>query len=119
VNAAAASVFCVIIATLAFAGSARATHDFCVVVRDTPDAFLALREGPGTRFSIKEKLRPGEFLLADTRSCTDSNVCDETKQWTFINHVPRLDGKLQEAKHFTQGWVATKFTMQVPEERCD
>jgi hypothetical protein len=94
-----------------FATSARATADFCVIVRNTPDGFLALREGPGTQFRVKAKLQPGELLLADTGSCRD-DFCDETRQWIFIEHVPRLDGKLEKAKHLTQGWVASKFTTE-------
>ena len=35
-------------------------------------------------------------------------ICDEKDQWTFITHVPRLDRRKEE--HFTQGWVASKFT---------
>jgi len=105
------------VAGITFTG-AHATIDFCVMVRNTPDGFLALREGPGTRFRIKEKLHPSEFLMADTSSCW-SGVCDETGQWMYINFVPRLDGRVDKATHFTQGWVARKFTTQVPMERCD
>src|SRR5262245_33256128 len=101
------------VCTAALVASARATIDFCVAVRKTPDGFLALREGPGTRFRVKAKLKPGELLVADTRSCMD-DICDEKNQWTFINYVPRLDDKKEE--HFTQGWVATKFTK--PADRC-
>ena len=104
-------------ATIMFANHAYGTEDFCLAVRNTPDGFLALREGPGSQFSIKERLQPGETLLADTRTCMDS-ICDETRRWTFINHIPRLDGKLETAKHHTQGWVATKFTNQVPDDNC-
>jgi hypothetical protein len=41
------------------ATSAQATEDFCAVVLKTPDGFLALREGPGTRFGVKANLRRG------------------------------------------------------------
>jgi len=54
---------------------------------------------------VKARLRPGEQLSADTRSCMD-DICDKKGQWTFINHVPRLDAREEEAKHLTQGWVA-------------
>src|SRR5215471_18971411 len=103
------------VCTAALATSAHATIDFCVVVRNTPDGFLALREGPGTRFRMKARLKPGELLTADTRKCMGENepICDEKGQWTFINYVPRLDDGKKE--RFTQGWVATKFTTQT---RC-
>ena len=95
------------VCTAALATSAHATEDFCVIVQKTPDGFLALREGPGTRFRMKARLKPGELLIADTRRS------DEKGEWTFINNVPRLDDGKKE--HFTQGWVATKFTTQA---RC-
>jgi hypothetical protein len=100
------------VCTAALATSAHATIDFCVVVRNTPDGFLALRKGPGTRFRMKARLKPGELLTADTRKCMGENepICDEKGQWTFINYVPRLDDGKKE--RFTQGWVATKFTTQ-------
>ena len=42
--------------------AARATTENCAVVLNTPDGFLALREGPGTHFEIKDKLRPGQIM---------------------------------------------------------
>jgi hypothetical protein len=39
--------------------SANATVDECAVVLNTPDGFLALREGPGVHFRLIEKLKPG------------------------------------------------------------
>jgi hypothetical protein len=101
--------------TIALVASAHATEDFCVIVQKTPDGFLALCGGSGTRFRVKARLQPGELLVAYTRSCMD-DICDEKRQWTFINYVPRLDGRLEQAKQFTQGWVATKFTK--PADRC-
>ena len=96
----------------ALATSAHATEDFCAVVLKTPDGFLALREGPGTRFKVKEKLLQGDVLFADTRSCVIDHpgICDEKREWTYVYSVPRLDGDLKEAKHFTEGWVGSRFT---------
>ena len=54
---------------MALATSAEATEDFCAVVLKTPDGFLALRQGPGTRFPVKLKLHQGDVLSADTRRC--------------------------------------------------
>ena len=98
----------------ALATSAHATADFCAVVLKTPDGFLALREGPGMRFKAKARLRQGDVLFADTRTCVidHPDICDEKMEWTYVNYVPRLDGRLKEAKHFTQGWVARKFTQE-------
>lgn len=91
-----------------------ATEDFCAVVLKTPDGFLALREGPGAQFREKARLRQGDRLFADTRSCMigHPDICDETRKWTYVNYVPRLDGRLEEAKQFTQGWVARRFTQE-------
>jgi hypothetical protein len=103
------TVLLLAICIAALVASARATQDFCVIVRNTPDGFLALRDGPGAQFRVKAKRQPGELLVADTRGGAQS-------QWTFINSVPRLDGRLEKAKRFTQGWVASKFTSQAA--RC-
>ena len=56
--------------------------------------------------------RQVDVLFADTRSCVidHPDICDEKRDWTYVNYVPRFDGSLKEAKHFTQGWVARKFT---------
>jgi hypothetical protein len=92
----------------ALSTGAQATEDFCAVVLKTPDGFLALREGPGAQFRVKARLRQGDVLFADTRTCVidHPDICDETRKWTYVNYVPRLDGRLNEAKQFTQGSVA-------------
>jgi hypothetical protein len=84
-----------------------------------PEAKPALASEPMARRPLRifTRTQPGELLVADTRSCM-GDICDEKRQWTFINYVPRLDGRLEEAKHFTQFWVASKFTKQVPVGRC-
>jgi hypothetical protein len=87
--------------------SAHATEDFCAVVLKTPDGFLALRDGPGTRFNLRAKLKQGDVLLADTRSCVidHPDTCDEKREWTYVYSV-RHEGK--EVK--VQGWVTRRFT---------
>jgi len=113
----------VIASTAAFAiTNVHATIDFCVTVRHTPDGFVALRDGPGVQFRMKARLKPGETLIADTAQCSKvagKTMCDETRQWTFINHVPRLDdgkAKLEGPEDYTQGWVLTKLTKNA--DRC-
>ena len=54
---------------LASVTTARATTDSCAVVLNTPDGFLALREGPGTHFRIKDKLSPGQTVGITTEDC--------------------------------------------------
>ena len=63
---------------------AHGTEDFCAVVLKTPDGFLALREGPGTRFKVKTRLYRGDVLFADTRRCTidHPSVCDPKMEWS-------------------------------------
>jgi hypothetical protein len=90
---------------------AAATEDFCAVVLKTPDGFLALREGPGTKFKVKARLRRGDVLYADSRGCI-YGVCDEMGRWVYVNHVPRLDGNLEKARHLTQGWVVRRFVQE-------
>ena len=94
-------------AVLALVGTnAHATADACAVVLKTPDGFLALREGPSTRFKIVHKLKRGDFLYVDTAQC-GNGVC--SRQWTHVTSVPRFDGRLEEARTFTKGWVANRF----------
>jgi hypothetical protein len=54
---------------LASVTAGRATTDSCAVVLNTPDGFLALREGPGTQFRIKDKLSPGQTVDITTEDC--------------------------------------------------
>ena len=89
--------------TVAFVSNAHATIDYCVRVRNTPDGFIALREGPGAQSRVKARLKPGELLITDAES---------TGPWTFVNSVLSRDrGK---TNNFTQGWVARKFTESAP-----
>jgi hypothetical protein len=94
------------------ASSANATVDFCAVVRETPDGFLALREGPGTQFPVVHKLRRGDFLYADDASC-ERGVCANRNRWTHVLSVPRLDGPPNNPNKahgsFTSGWVASRY----------
>jgi hypothetical protein len=43
--------------TVTVATSVHATEDFCALVLKTPDGFLALHKGPGTRFDVKARLK--------------------------------------------------------------
>jgi hypothetical protein len=54
---------------MASIAAAHATTDICAVVLNTPDGFLALREGPGAQFRIKDKLRPSETLGITGEDC--------------------------------------------------
>ena len=72
-------------------GTAHATEDFCAVVlkpppevtRDkeyNPDAWLTVRDGPGTQFMRMGKLGTGDFLYAQTGSCKQLEgkwICDD------------------------------------------
>jgi hypothetical protein len=91
------------------ATSVHATEDFCAVVLKIPDGFLALREGPGTRFDVKARLKQGDVLLADTRSCVidHPDICDEKREWTYVYSV-RHEGDEVKA----QGWVARRFIQE-------
>ena len=87
----------------------QATEDFCAVVLKTPDGFLALRGGPGTRFDVRARLKQGDVLFADTRSCVidHPDICDEKLEWTYVYSV-RHEG--HEVKQ--QGWVARQFIQE-------
>jgi hypothetical protein len=91
-------------------GTAHATEDFCAVVLKNRDGWLALREGPGTRFKIIAKLLEGDYLLADTGA---GGLL--SKKWTHIVGVPRMDGATTSEKtheDYTRGWVHRKYIQE-------
>lgn len=77
-----------------------ATADGCAVVLKTPDGFLSVREGPGTRFRVLTEVHRGETLLIDTAQCgaiRGRTVCDSSMAWTHVTSVPRIDGPVRSA----------------------
>jgi hypothetical protein len=112
---------------LATSGAAHATEDFCAVVlkppakvtRDkkyNPEAWLALRDGPGMKFMVMGKLREGDLLLASTGgSCKEldgKEICDEKGEWIHIIGIPRFDGpddSDKTYKDYSRGWVHRKY----------
>ena len=111
-------------ALLAVSTAVHATEDFCAVVLKppakvrqdkeyNPDAWLTLRDGPGTQFMRMGKLGTGDFLWASTGSCAELNgqtVCDEKDEWTHIIGIPKFDGKPDRDKRSdSQGWVRSKY----------
>jgi hypothetical protein len=83
------------IAMVLATGTAHATEDFCAVVlkppakvmRDkgyNPNGWLALRQGPGTRYDIITTLREGDFLEADTA------IGDHSSRILIHPHAKRL-----------------------------
>ena len=76
--------------------AARATTDGCAVVLNTPDGFLALREGPGTQFRIKDKLRPRQIVSIPTEDC--NVICNK---WIKVLG--------------TSGWVRGKYIQPIGE----
>jgi hypothetical protein len=91
-------------------GAAHATEDFCAVVLKTPDGFLALREGPSTRFKMITKLHRGDFLLADTGGTL-------SPKWTHVIGVPRIDSG---DAHYTRGFVYRRYIQEFlcPEDQA-
>jgi hypothetical protein len=61
------------------------------------------------RFDAKAKLKQGDVLLADTRSCVidHPDICDEKREWTYVNSV-RHEGH----EVIAQGWVARRFIQE-------
>jgi len=105
-------------------GAAHATEDFCAVVLEAPanikrdkeykpDAWLVIRDGPGTQFMRMGKLGTGDFLWADTASCTTldgKTVCDGKREWTRIVGIPKFDGPVDPNKRsYSGGWVRRKY----------
>jgi hypothetical protein len=97
---------------LALIGAARATTDSCAVVLNTPDGFLALREGPGTQFRIKDKLRPSQTVGITTEDCIWHRHGNVTcSKWI---KVFRVDG--QTPTSGWAGWVRSKYIQLVAGE---
>jgi hypothetical protein len=69
---------------LASVAAASATTESCAVVLNTPDGFLALRDGPGTRFRMKGKLRPGVVLLITTENCSWEQPNIKCQRWMRV-----------------------------------
>jgi tagatose-1,6-bisphosphate aldolase non-catalytic subunit AgaZ/GatZ len=57
----AASIAWSTVLLLSLATDARSTQTYCAVVKPTSDGFVALRAGPGIKFSIRERLQPFEW----------------------------------------------------------
>lgn len=90
---------------LAASGPASAGLDGCAVVLPTPDGFLSLRAGPGTRFGEKARLRPGEDLWVTDTNCLRQGartICDTKRRWFHVSSVRRLD-RGRDAT--TEGWA--------------
>jgi uncharacterized protein YraI len=76
---------------LLMSASAQAANDpYDVVVLKTSDGFLALRDGPGTQYSMLSKLHQGDVLIADAKF----------NGWTHIRETPKTG---------MTGWVSSKF----------
>src|SRR5262249_40657131 len=63
-----------------------------------PNAWLALRQGPGAQFKITTKLKDGDDL--------DADIIKE--DWMHITNVPRLNMEADNPK-IVQGWVRSKY----------
>jgi Bacterial SH3 domain len=102
------------IAALLMATSAAHTDtEFCVVVRKTPDGFLALREKPTTKSKIIATLRTNVPLLADHEDqYLEEQEYRLYKNWTHWTRV-RAWVTEQDADP-TKGWVYNKYIKKVP-----
>ena len=91
----------------------RATTESCAVVLNTPDGFLALREGPGTQFRIKDKLSPGQTVGITTEDCIWHRRGNVTcSKWIKVR-VDYTSGWL--------GWVRSKYIQPAGSDggKCD
>ena len=99
----------VILAAIAFSTPALATLDGCARVLPTPDGFLALRSGPGLRFTQSGRLIPGDKLWVTDMTCQRigrPTVCDESGRWMHVSSVRRLD---EARSATTEGWVSRRY----------
>jgi hypothetical protein len=78
---------------------------YCVTVRNgLSDGFAALKEGPGLSYRRIEKMYPGQWMAADSRTCV-SGLCDRTGAWTHVMQGPDDQG----------GWIASRLVVEI---RC-
>jgi Bacterial SH3 domain len=97
---------------LASITAARATTESCAVVLNTPDGFLALREGPGTQFRIKDKLSPSQTVGITTEDCIWHRRGNVTcNKWV---RVKVFDD--QTPTSGWAGWVRSKYIQPVATE---
>jgi hypothetical protein len=124
-----------IAALLLATGAAHATEDFCAVVLKPPsniirdkdyksDAWLTIRDGPGTQFMRMGKLGTGDFLEAQTGSCKQLEgkwICDDKGEWVHVNAIPRFDGPIELRTSRSSGWVRSKYvqTFACPEDQAE
>lgn len=96
-----------------FASHARATIDSCAVTEVTPDAFVALRSGPGVNFTIIRKILPSDGLYGEFTECgksagTKAPVCDHSGNWLYVAKICPLPGCSMTGERY-QGWISRKF----------
>jgi hypothetical protein len=96
---------------LALITAARATTDICAVVLNTPDGFLALREGPGTQYRIKDKLRPSQTVGTAGEDCIWHRHGNVTcNKWVKVFGVGD-----QTPTSGWAGWVRSKYLQPIAE----
>jgi len=119
---------CVVLSVLS-APAAHARGDLCAVVLEPPanikkdkeykeDAWLVIRDGPGTQFLRMGKLGTGDFLW--TESNCDVHSCDDSG-WTHIVGIPKFDGPVDPDKRsYSKGWVRNKYIQEFacPEDQA-
>jgi len=82
-------------------GAAHATLDGCAVVLRTPDGFLNVRAAPKMEARILKRLKPGDIIETDSKSC-EGSVCDEKSHWIHVFVAPG-----------TPGWVVSRFVIGI------
>jgi hypothetical protein len=123
-----------IAALLLATGTAHATADGCAVVLKTRDGFLNLRKDPSMRARIVARLKPGKIIYVDDLRCDVLSHCDNEGGWAHVTGVPasrecgikylgdRLENQLDYERCLkraglrddqTQGWVGTRFIVNV------
>ncbi len=95
-------------ATALLGGPASATETYCAEVKQTNDGFVPLREGPGTHFKMLLRLLPKDRLWLNTGSCWRGK-CSADRRWSLIEGVQRVDGSLDHAQTYMQGWVSSSL----------
>ena len=99
---------------LASVAARRATTDSCAAVLNTPDGFLALREGPGPNFEVKDKLRPSRTVGITTEDCIwhrhGNVICSKRVKFFYVGDQTPTSG--------WAGWVRSKYIQPVAAEGC-
>lgn len=106
-------LLCLIVAPTTLLACADA--NFCAVVRNTTDGFVALRNSPSAESTAAMRLPPYDIVLIFYSDCHPNRITDP---WSQVVCVPRVDGACNEKKSTRRdGLAPSSWSKQVVQQR--